>query len=111
MLVVACDMPFLTRAFLVFLRDALGSHDAAIPRTADGLHPLCAVYAHACLASVERRVEEGRLKVVDALAGLRVREIGPPEIDPFDPGGLLFMNLNTPDDLSRALARAGRSGA
>jgi molybdopterin-guanine dinucleotide biosynthesis protein A len=109
--VVACDMPFLTGAFLAFLRDALGSHDAAIPRTPDGLHPLCAVYAQACLGPVERRLDTGRLKVVDALAGLHVREIGPHEIEPFDPDGLLFMNLNTPDDLSRAVARAGRSGA
>jgi molybdopterin-guanine dinucleotide biosynthesis protein A len=110
-LVVACDMPFLTGAFLAFLQDALGGHDAVIPRTPDGLHPLCAVYAQTCLAPVERRLDTGRLKVVDALTGLRIREIGPHEIEPFDPDGLLFMNLNTPDDLSRAVARAGRSGA
>jgi molybdopterin-guanine dinucleotide biosynthesis protein A len=110
-LVVACDMPFLTAAFLAYLRDALGSSDAAIPRTADGAHPLCAAYALSCLVPVERRIEAGRLKVIDALAGLRVREIGPHEIEPFDPDGLLLMNLNTPDDLSRAGARVGRSGA
>lgn len=110
-LVIACDMPFLTTAFLMFLRDALSGADAAIPRTADGSHPLCAAYALSCLAPVERRIDAGRLKVIDALAGLRVREIGPLEIEPFDPDGLLLMNLNTPDDLSRAVARVGRSGA
>lgn len=104
-LVLACDMPFVTGAFLSRVREALTPDvDAAIPKTADGWHPLCAAYARACLEPMRRRVEEGRLKVVDALDGLRVREIGVAEVAAFDPDGRLLTNVNTPDDLARAAA-------
>jgi molybdopterin-guanine dinucleotide biosynthesis protein A len=110
-LVVACDLPFVTAAFLAHVQDALGNADAAVPRTADGLHPLCAAYSGACLESVARSLEAGRLKIVETLAGLRVREIGPDEVAPFDLDGSLLLNLNTPDDEARAKALAAVSGA
>ena len=44
----------------------------------------------------------GALKVIDVLSELRVREIGPAEIASFDPDGVLFFNINTPDDYERA---------
>jgi len=102
-LVVACDMPFLTAPFLRRLVAAAAGVDAVVPRTADGYHPLCAVYAPSAAEPIRRRIESGRLKVIDALADLRVREIGPEEIAPYDPDGILFFNVNTPDDYQRAL--------
>jgi molybdopterin-guanine dinucleotide biosynthesis protein A len=110
-LVVACDMPFLTTAFLVNVCDALAGVDVALPRTEDGLHPLCAAYSPVCLGPMARHLDEGRYKVADAIRGLRLREIGPDEIAPFDPDGLLLTNLNTPDDLARAATRFTVSGA
>lgn len=110
-LVLACDMPFVTTAFLAHVREAISGVDAAMPRSAGRLHPLCAAYGEACLDPMRRRIESGRLKVVDALDGLRVREIGPGEVAGFDPDGLLLMNLNTPEDFARAVARAETTGA
>jgi molybdopterin-guanine dinucleotide biosynthesis protein A len=110
-LVLACDMPFVTAAFLAYVRDALGDADVALPRTADGLHPLCAAYSPACIGPMARCLDEARLKVTNAIRELRIREIGLEEIAPFDPDGQLLMNLNTPDDLSRAAARFTGSGA
>lgn len=110
-IVLACDMPFVTGAFLQYLGDSLHGADAVIPRTADGRHPLCAAYARTCLAPFERSLDAGALKIVDALTGLRVREIGPEAIAPFDGDGSLLLNLNTPDDAARADAVAGRSGS
>ena len=40
--------------------------------------------------------------MVDLLADVRVRELGPDEIATFDPDGLLLLNVNTADDLVRA---------
>jgi molybdopterin-guanine dinucleotide biosynthesis protein A len=102
-LAVACDMPFLDPRFLAYLAAAAPDADVTIPRTADGLQPLCAVYARSCAAVFRRRVEDGALKVADALAGLRVQEVGPDEIAPFDPAGTLFFNVNTLEDYARAL--------
>jgi molybdopterin-guanine dinucleotide biosynthesis protein A len=107
-LVVACDMPFLTAAFLRRLVAENTGIDAVVPRTADGYHPLCALYAPSAAARIHQRIQGGLLKVIDALADLRVHEIGPEEIAPYDPDGTLFVNINTPDDYQRALRLPGR---
>lgn len=107
-LVVACDMPFLTSALLGYLIRAGGDYDAVVPRAADGYHPLCAVYAPSAATPIRRQIEQGALKVVEALAQLRVREIGQEELTPYDPDGTAFFNINTPRDYTRALAMASR---
>lgn len=101
-LVVACDMPFLRADLLAYLIDAADGYDAAVPRTADGYQPLCAVYSKACAAPIRERINRGELKVVGLLADVRVREIGPEELAGFDPGRA-FVNVNTPDDYDCAL--------
>ncbi len=106
-LVVACDMPFVTAPFLARVIEAGCEADIVIPRGPDGYQPLCANYGPACRAPVQRRIERGALKVVDLLADVRVHEIGPEEIARFDPDGLLLLNLNTADDLARAEQAAG----
>lgn len=101
-LVVACDMPFLNAAFLTYVRDLGRSADAAVPRTSQGYEPLCASYQRRCLAALERRLDAGLLKAADFLTDIEVREIGPEEIAPYDPHGSLFLNVNTPEEYSRA---------
>ena len=101
-LVLACDMPFVTAPFLARVIEAGRDADIAIPRGRDGYQPLCAYYGPACVGPLRRRLEQGALKVVDLLADVRVRELGPDEIAPFDPDGLLLLNVNTADDLARA---------
>ena len=103
-LIVACDLPFLTTMFLEHLlrtgEDA--EADVVMPRTEDGPQPLCAAYGRACEPVIRRRIAAGMLKVTDMLSDLRVRELGPEDIAPFDSDGILFMNVNTPDDYARA---------
>ncbi len=102
-LVVACDLPFVTPPLLARLISLAGDEcDAVVPRSADGPQPLCAVYARRLAGDVRRRIESGRLKVQDLFETIRVREVGPAEVATFDPDGRLFFNVNTPDDLARA---------
>ena len=105
-LVVAGDMPFLRAPFLQHLMRVGREFDIAIPRTADGHQPLCASYGKACAANIERQIGARTLKVTDILSGVRVHELGPEEIAPFDPEGTLFFNINTPADYARGLALA-----
>jgi molybdopterin-guanine dinucleotide biosynthesis protein A len=101
-LVLACDMPFVTTPFLARVLEAGRDADIAIPRARDGYHPLCACYGPACAAPILRRMDAGAFKVMDLLSDVRVREIGPEEVAAFDPDDLLLLNVNTPDDLARA---------
>ena len=102
-LVVASDMPFVTASFLKYLVRVGQDVDVAIPRTTDGHQPLCACYAGTCVSVVRRHIESGALKVTDLLSELSVHEIGPAELQPFDPDDRLFFNVNTPDDYDRCV--------
>jgi molybdopterin-guanine dinucleotide biosynthesis protein A len=104
-LVTACDLPFLTTAFLLRLiadgRDA----DVVLPRTADGYHPLCAAYSRRAGHILGEQLDQGVRKVTEAVFAtddLVVRELTPDQLAPYDPDGKLFFNVNTPDDYARA---------
>ncbi len=103
-LVLACDLPFVSRAFLRHLATLPGpAHDAIVPRSPDGWQPLCAVYRRALAGRFGERIAAGRLKIADALADVRVREVGPDEIASVEPDERLFLNVNTPGDLAQAI--------
>jgi molybdopterin-guanine dinucleotide biosynthesis protein A len=70
----------------------------------DGDQPLCACYARPAAGPIRRRLWEGALKITDVLSELRVREIGSAEIARFDPDGVPFFNVDTPDDYQRTNA-------
>ena len=101
-LVIACDMPFLTTPFLAHLALRGRDADAAIPRDARGRHPLCASYARRVAAHLHDQIALGDLRVGEAVAALQVLEIGPDELQIFDPDGRLLANVNTPADYEHA---------
>jgi molybdopterin-guanine dinucleotide biosynthesis protein A len=112
-LVVGCDMPFITArlvAHLAAVARATGA-DVVMPRDASGYQPLCAVYGRACAAGLHERIVRGERHAAVPPGGVRVVEIGRDELAAIDPEGLLFVNVNTPDDYERArrLLEAGRA--
>lgn len=104
-LVVACDMPFVTEPLLAYLVEAGRSADIVIPRTARGYEPLCATYSRRSEGELLRLINEQRFKLseVASIPGLTIRELGPNELEPFGPEEVLFFNINTPDDYVRAV--------
>ncbi len=109
-LVLACDLPFVTAPLLAGLAArASEGWDAVVPRSRDGRQPLCAVYARRLAPLVRARIAAGHLKVADVLDEVRTLEIGPSELATFDPDGRLFFNVNTPDDLARASRLSSRA--
>lgn len=101
-LVVACDLPFLEPALLEHVLELGRTFDVVVPRTSDGYQPLCASYARACIGPIERQLDAGALKVTGFYEEVEVREIGHGELAPFDPRGVLFHNVNTPEDYAWA---------
>jgi len=72
-LIVACDMPALTAAFLAELLERAESagRRGLVPLAPSGRsQPLCAVYHRACLPALERGLEAGRRKLTDLIADL-----------------------------------------
>ena len=100
-IVLACDLPFLTRPLLDLLARPTEA-DVVMPRSPRGYEPLCATWASSCAGAISRRLADGRLKAALVVEELRVEEIGPDVLASCDPHGLLFVNVNTPHDYERA---------
>jgi molybdenum cofactor guanylyltransferase len=90
-LVVACDMPGLTVAFLGDLLAAAQQLGCAClgPQTDSGLHPLCAVYHRRSADAVEFAIQHKSLKMHDLLKSLGA--VSWPVAD-----ASLLENVNTP---------------
>jgi molybdenum cofactor guanylyltransferase len=103
-LMVACDLPYLTRPWLEFLvaRALASEADAVVPTNVRGAEPLCAVYHKRCEVAICAALQRGVRKVTDGLKDLLVELIDPFEWKAFDSDGLLFKNMNTPEDYEEA---------
>ena len=106
-LIVACDLPYLTREWLEFLiGQAMQSDaDAVLPMNERGAEPLCAVYRKRADGAIRAALDRGVRKVTDGLAEVRIEFIEPREWKGFDSDGLLFKNMNSPADYEEAKLR------
>jgi molybdopterin-guanine dinucleotide biosynthesis protein A len=99
-LLLACDMPFLSSAFLRALLTQAPGADAVVPKTERGYHPLCAVYARSCQARVTEHLKERRLRMLDLLNALRVRTVDERDLAAYGRVEQLLANVNTPADFN-----------
>jgi molybdopterin-guanine dinucleotide biosynthesis protein A len=106
-LVLAVDTPFLDARFLEFLVAQARESGAVVtvPRTADGFHPLAAVYRRAFRETAEQALREGRNKIDALFAGVETRVLEEEELRQFAFAPAIFENLNTPEELERARQR------
>jgi len=108
-LVVACDLPFVTERFLRGLCAALpASYDAVVPKDVSGRPvAVCAVYRTSCLSPLERRLKQRELAARDFVASVRTHYLEGETLRALDPKGLCLKNINTPADLEEAQRIAG----
>jgi molybdopterin-guanine dinucleotide biosynthesis protein A len=99
LVLLACDLPFVTGPMLAFLASLTDGVDAVIPATRERLHPLCGVYAQSCAGAVTRRLDDGHRRMLDLLSDIRVRTVGPEELARFGQPDRLLVNLNSQTDL------------
>ncbi|HEV2205012.1 MAG TPA: molybdenum cofactor guanylyltransferase [Candidatus Acidoferrales bacterium] len=109
-LIVACDLPYLTRDWLEFLieRGRGTDADALLPMNERGAEPLCAMYAKSAEAAIWLALDRGVRKVTDGLGHLHVEYVEQREWKAFDSECLLFKNMNSPEDYEQAKARVNR---
>jgi molybdopterin-guanine dinucleotide biosynthesis protein A len=101
---VACDMPFLRVAVARLVVERAGEADVVIPRAGEQLQTLHALYGKRCLPAMEARLRAGRLRIVGFFDDVRVLEIAEAEVRRLADPALVFMNVNTPEELERARA-------
>src|SRR5581483_1470921 len=99
--VVACDMPLITADLARAIVEALGGHQAAVPRFAGRAEPVAAAYARsAAVPAVAAALGRGERRAAAVLEELDVAWL-----DGLDPRA--FRSINTPSDYRALLGAIG----
>ncbi|MGA9397895.1 MAG: molybdenum cofactor guanylyltransferase [Anaerolineaceae bacterium] len=107
--VLACDLPYvninLINAELNLMQAELV--DVVIPESKNGLEPLHALYrCDTCLPQVQQALAVNQKRLVSWMDQVKVKVMPAEQTGLFDPLGIAFLNINTPQDLVRAEAIA-----
>ena len=103
--VAACDMPFASKnyfesAYRLMVKEEA---DVVISKTDQGHEPFHALYRReTCLPVIESAIDADQWKVIAWFPQVRLRVVSPDESEIFDPSGLCFWNLNTPEEFTEA---------
>lgn len=110
-LVVAADMPFLNRSLLRYMIRVAEGYDFTLPHVNNWYEPLHAVYSKNCIGPAKAIFDEGKKIIVELFKYVKVRYVEAEEIDRYDPQHLSFFNINTQQDMERALKIIGGTDA
>jgi molybdopterin-guanine dinucleotide biosynthesis protein A len=101
-LMLAVDMPFVSRDLLKFLfavaEDADNHAIITVPRTSQGFQPLCAVYRRDFSTVAMQALRAGKYKIDAAFSGLSMRVIEEAELAAAGFSERSFFNVNSPQD-------------
>jgi molybdenum cofactor guanylyltransferase len=111
-LIVSCDMPFLTAAWLQFLagRATKSAAQVVVPHSAHGPEPLCACWRTDAVGTLQSAFERGVRKVTQGISQLSAEVLDERDWKRFDSPGRLFWNMNTAADYeeARRIVEAGQ---
>jgi molybdopterin-guanine dinucleotide biosynthesis protein A len=103
-----CDTPFLQEEFLRFMRGEYRGEEALVPVVQGKVQPLHGIYAKCAASRMEAFAQEGRHGGVHKfLEKISTRYLRDDAVD-FSRFADSFLNVNTPQALCEAEARAGR---
>ena len=103
--VVACDMPFASASLIKAGSGLLEEEEAdvLIAKSEEGYEPLHAIYRReTCLPAIESAINADQWKVIAWFPQVKIRLLTPEEINIYDPTGLAFWNVNTPEEFAQA---------
>ncbi len=104
-LVIPCDLPFLTPAFLARLVTADLAAPAVVPCSPTGnITGVCAAYGPAIQPTLTDLLNRGQRRVQDFLTRVGAAQLTFPRYADLPYADQLLVNLNTPDDYRQALA-------
>jgi molybdenum cofactor guanylyltransferase len=101
---VACDLPFVTSDLFKLLLNIHDDCDAVIPVGPDEKpQPLCAIYWTQTLPTVRALIANGERKISTLFDRVPTRFVEFDELHHLARSELFFENVNTPEDYARAL--------
>ena len=103
--VTSCDAPFLNLALISHLLSQITDWDVVVPFWQERFQPLHAVYRRSVAPLLHEQLERSELRPISLYPKVRTREISEDEVRRFDPEGLSFLNMNTPQDYQAAVDR------
>lgn len=102
--VAPCDSPFIRPELYTILFEKAKEYDGAVPFLNDYWEPLHAVYkTDSFLESLEKLLSHGKKRPVEAYPYLDIKKLMQKEIKIVDPNLLTFFNINTKNDLAKAV--------
>jgi molybdopterin-guanine dinucleotide biosynthesis protein A len=107
--VVACDMPFASPQLITAAANILAQEEAdvVIAQTSEGFEPLHAVYRReTCIPAIESAIADDQWRMITWFPKVKVRTLTSEEVARYDPDGLAFSNVNTPEEFAEAERRA-----
>lgn len=103
--VTSCDVPFLEPRLVAHLASLIEDHDAVAPYWENRFQPLCGVYRRTVLPHLKDQLERGELRPIYLYDKVRTRKVEEEELRRFDPEGLSFFNMNSPEEYALAQER------
>ena len=103
LLVLPCDVPLFSGTLAHHLQEVMkhSDTDALICVTADDrIHPLCGIYRKSCTPVLKRCLDNGNLRIMDALNNLKVHFYHVEE------DSWQLQNINTPEEYQKLTAKS-----
>jgi molybdopterin-guanine dinucleotide biosynthesis protein A len=101
-LVLACDLPFVSRSLVEHMLKLSPEGDLIIPVLDGKYEPMHAVYSKRCLPLIRQALATGEKRVTGFFESVTIVPISERDLLRYDPEGLSFFNVNTPQDLEEA---------
>ena len=103
-LVVACDMPFISRELIRFMLSIISKNrcDAIVPIINGRYQPTHALYNSTCIPFIEKNISSGNFRMDSYFDEIYLEEISEDVINSIQGAELSFFNVNTEDDLFTA---------
>ena len=103
-LVVACDMPFISRELIRFMLSMISKNrcDAIVPIINGRYQPTHALYNSTCIPFIEKNISSGNFRMDSYFDEIYLEEISEDVINSIQVAELSFFNVNTEDDLFTA---------
>jgi molybdopterin-guanine dinucleotide biosynthesis protein A len=107
-LMLAVDLPLMKREFLAYLITQAQKSSAVVTvaKAGGGFQPLCAVYRREFASVAEESLRAGKNKIDPLFAKVSTRVIDEDELVRAGFPAEIFRNVNTPEDLEQARAKA-----